>query len=148
MSAPDTAHAIFVDKRAFTLGGFIIGLLVFSMFSAFFALLAHNVGQTYGNVNQTALDRYNYTEDLVGLTRSANAETAGDDYVILGFFTKGSIATAKVLYGSTSNLGLMFRDVTQTFPEFPGWAVVTFMAIIGISLTLIIVSAIFRYPLI
>jgi hypothetical protein len=136
------------NKKGFTLGGFVIGLIALSMLVVGFALMHRSLTVEYGNGSPDLLDKYNYSADLVSVVNNASDTTLGDDLEVKGFFTTGSWSAAKSILGSMSTFKRMVVDVVTDVPNFPPWVVAGFVAIISIILVLIILSAIFRYRLV
>lgn len=136
-----------LNKRGASLGGFIVALLLVALLIAFFSVILNNGATTYGgNADPAILTRYNYTAPLINLSTSAENISANDNFEVLGFFTKASVTSVRTIYDSTGIFALMLRDLSQQYPEV-GFIIATIVAIVGIIIILIIVSAIFRYPL-
>ena len=143
-----------MNKKAFTLRGFIVGLIIFSMIAVAFTGLTNMAGNTYGTqLNITG--KYDRLEDLTETSNTMLQQIRSNQsstLEVLGFFTKGSFSLVQTMLGDSFQvLGKITDQVMAPESEgglgIPAPFVAGFLSIVLIIIMLIIGSAIFRWGL-
>ena len=134
-----------VDKKgAFTLRGFMIGMIVFTMIMGGFAVLARANAQTYGVGDPAILDKYNHSASLAGKVDTVEEQVRADEGTVVGFLTKSTRAALNTIAFSIGILKSVADTVTEDV-GIPAWLLNGFIMIMTISLLMALVFAVIRW---
>jgi len=132
-------------KFSFTATGFVIGVILISLFATSFAVFTADLEDTYNITGDTSFSKYNSTQEILNQTKALrdSTEIKPDDNwldVIGGYFTRGAGAL-KIAFSSFGMFEDVISDSSEDF-EFMGFFADYFIAIIltGIFLGVIVAA--------
>ena len=104
-------------KYNFTITGFLLALILISMFAGVFASFMTNMNAEYGLVGENSFEKYDATEEIMANTKDVRDATdisqdTGFIDIIGAYFTSG-YAALKTSIASIELVDDMFNDATS-----------------------------------
>jgi len=137
-------------KRAqMNLSSFLIAILVFSGIIGGVILLVNQMNVESPMYNISGMSSYDKSRATIEKINKISQQARSNDTGVLetvGFFTKGSLAAASTVLDGVGLISSTFWSIADSY-GIPSLFIGIAVAVILLIIAMVIISAIFRYPL-
>ena len=135
------------NKGEFKISSFIIALLLATLAISIVSIGALQMRTRFGQVDDQYIEKYNvHSQEINTVIDDLTEQVRSDDLTVVGFFTQGTYAAAKV---STTGVKTFSSIVSEFARDQPEIAIAVGVLVAGVVtlLMFLIVSAAFRWGL-